>query len=143
MKSYMAKKGELAERWYVVDVTDKVLGRAAVKIARVLMGKDRPEYTPHVDCGGFVVVINADKIKVTGTAKLSQRLFERYSRHPGGRKVTTLADMLAKKPEVVISETVRTMLPKNTLATHMLKKLKVYAGSQHPHQAQQPEKLEL
>ena len=143
MKTYMAKKGEVAARWYLVDISEKVLGRAATKIARILMGKHRPEYTPHVDTGEFVIVINAAKVKLTGARKTSERFYERYSGYPGGRKVTSLAEMLEKNPEKVVSEAVRRMLPKTKLGRAMLKKLKVYAGPDHPHQAQQPEALEI
>jgi len=143
MKTYMAKKGEVAQRWYVVDVADKVLGRAATRIATILMGKHRPEYTPHVDTGDFVVVINADKVRITGANKPTQRVYHNYSHYPGGLKETSLQEMLAKNPTKVVSEAVRRMLPKTKLATAMLTKLKVYTGSEHPHQAQQPEALEL
>jgi large subunit ribosomal protein L13 len=143
MKCFMAKTGDVAQRWHLVDVSGKVLGRVATRIATVLMGKHRPEYTPHVDTGEFVVVINAAKVKVTGEAKLSQRMFERYSKYPGGRKTIPLGQMLADKPEFVIRETVRRMLPKSKLGDHMLSKLKIYAGSEHPHQAQQPQPLDL
>ena len=139
-KSYMAKTGEVEAGWYIVDATDKVLGRLASKIAMVLMGKHRPTYTPHVDTGEFVVVINAEKIRVTGD-KLGDKEYDWYSRYPGGRKVMTLEQMLAKHPDRVISEAVRRMLPKSKLGHHMVKKLKVYAGSEHPHQAQRPEPL--
>lgn len=143
MKCYMAKKGELKQSWHVIDVTGKVLGRAAARIAMILMGKHRPEYTPHVDTGEFVIVINAAKVKVTGEAKLDQRNFERYSKYPGGRKVIPLRQMLADKPEFVIKEAVRRMVPKTKLGKTMMSKLKVYAGSEHPHQAQQPSVLEI
>ena len=143
MKTYMAKKGELTTRWWVVDVSDKVLGRVATKIATILMGKHRPEYTPHVDTGEFVVVINAEKIKLTGANKPIEKTYEHYTGYPSGRKVATLADVLAKHPERVVSEAVRRMLPKNKLARNMLRKLKVYAGSDHPHQAQNPQPLEF
>jgi large subunit ribosomal protein L13 len=139
----MAKKGELKQSWHVIDVTGKVLGRAAARIAMILMGKHRPEYTPHVDTGEFVIVINAAKVKVTGEAKLDQRNFERYSKYPGGRKVIPLRQMLADKPEFVIKEAVRRMVPKTKLGKTMMSKLKVYAGSEHPHQAQQPSVLEI
>jgi len=143
MKTYMAKKGELDARWHVVDLQDKVLGRAATRIAMILMGKHRPEYTPHVDTGDFVIVVNASKLRLTGANKREQREYDRYSGYPGGRKVDTLAEMLAKNPQKVVSEAVRRMLPKNSLGREMLKKLKVYAGAEHPHQAQQPEPLEV
>jgi large subunit ribosomal protein L13 len=139
----MAKKGELTQKWFVVDVSGKILGRVATKIATVLMGKHRPEYTPHVDTGDFIIVINAEKIKFTGDNKGQQRDYQSYSKYPGGQKIVNLDTMLVKKPEMVISEAVRRMLPKNKLGMAMLKKLKVYAGSEHHHQAQQPETLEL
>ena len=141
MKTYMAKKGEIAPKWYMVDMAGRVLGRAATRIATVLMGKHRPEYTPHVDTGDFVIVVNAAKLRVTGANKPVQRVYERYSGHPGGLKSETLAQMLAKDPQKVVVEAVRRMLPKNKLGRAMLKKLKVYAGPDHPHQAQQPEAL--
>lgn len=143
MKTYMAKKGELVARWHLVDVSDKVLGRAATKIATVIMGKHRPEYTPHVDTGDFVIVVNAAQIRVTGNSKPQQRIYQRYSGYPSGRKVVTLEEMLAKDPAKVVSEAVRRMLPKTKLARQMFSKLKVYAGPDHPHQAQQPEVMEI
>jgi len=143
MKTYMAKKGEIAAKWHVVDLTDKVLGRAATKIATILMGKHRPEYTPHVETGDFVIVVNAAKVKITGGNKPTQRTYQRFSGYPGGLRVTPLAEMLAKNPEKVIREAVRRMLPKNRLGRAMLSKLKVYRGPEHPHQAQQPEPLEI
>ncbi len=143
MKTYMAKKGEVAQKWHVVDVSDKILGRVATKIATILMGKHRPEYTPHVDTGDFVVVLNASGVKITGKNKPEQRVYHRYSGYPGGLKVTSLAEMMEKNPAKVITEAVRRMLPKSKLGTVMLTKLKVYTGADHPHQAQQPEVLEL
>ena len=143
MKTYMAKKGQIHPRWHLVDVSDKVLGRAAAKIATILMGKHRPEYTPHVDVGDFVVVVNAANVRITGTARGAQHTYQRYSGYPGGRKVTTLDNMLARKPEKVIHEAVRRMLPKSKLGGAMLSKLKVYAGPEHPHQAQKPEPLDI
>ncbi len=143
MKCYMAKKGELTRRWFLVDATDKVTGRLAVRIATILMGKHRPEYTPHVDTGDFVVVINAGKVKHTGEAKLLQRDFQSYSKYPSGQKIVTLKDMLARKPEFVLTEAIRRMLPKNKIGMAMLTKLKVYATADHPHQAQQPETLDI
>jgi len=143
MKTYMAKTGELQRAWHLVDASDKVLGRLATRIATILMGKHRPEYTPHVDCGDFVIVVNAERIRVTGANKPTQRVYERYSRYPGGKKSVSLEQMLAKHPDRVIREAVRRMLPKNKLGHHMLSKLKVYAGSDHPHQAQQPVPLAL
>lgn len=143
MKTYMAKKGEIAAKWHLVDISDKILGRAATRIATVLMGKHRPEYTPHVDVGDFVVVVNAANVRVTGTSRGPQRIYQRYSGYPGGRKVTTFKQMMAKKPEKVIREAVRRMLPKSKLGRAMLSKLKVYAGPEHPHQAQKPEPLDI
>ncbi len=143
MKTYMAKTGELEAKWFVIDATDLIVGRMATKIATILMGKHRPEYTPHVDTGDFVVVTNAAKVRLTGLNKPTQRIYDRYSRYPGGRKVVTLEEMLATKPEKVVSEAVRRMLPKSKLGAKMLTKLKVFAGPEHPHQAQQPETLEF
>ena len=143
MKTFMAKPGEVEQKWYVVDVADKVLGRAATQIAMVLMGKHRPQYTPNVDCGEYVVVINASKVRVTGNNKPAQRTYQRFSKYPGGQKSVTLAEMLAKNPEKVVSEAVRRMLPKSKLGVGMLAKLKVYGGAEHPHQAQQPASLEI
>jgi large subunit ribosomal protein L13 len=139
----MAKTGEIEAKWLLVDATDKVVGRLAAKIARVLMGKHRPEYTPHVDTGDFVVVINAEKVKLTGAAKLAQRDYQRFSGYPHGQKSVTLKEMLATKPEKVLYEAIRRMMPKNKLASAMLGKLKIYAGAEHPHQAQQPQPTEL
>lgn len=143
MKTYMAKQGELKIGWHLVDASDRILGRMSTRIAEVLMGKHRPEYTPNVDTGEFVIVINADKIKVTGVSKAAERIYQHYSGYPGGRKVTTFAEMMQKHPERVVIDSVRRMLPKNRLGRHMLSKLKVYAGSEHPHQAQNPQPLEL
>lgn len=143
MKTYMAKKGEVPAKWYVVDISGVVLGRAATRIATILMGKHRPQYTPHVDTGEFVIVINAAKVKVTGAGKLRQRTYERYSKYPSGLKVKPLEVVLAKNPAFVVQEAIRRMLPKNKLATAMLSKLKVYAGAEHPHQAQQPQALAI
>lgn len=142
-KTYMAKTGELTAKWYLVDLDDMVVGRAATKIAMILMGKHRPTYTPHIDTGDFVVVINAAKMRVTGNNKPAQRQFERYTKYPGGHRAVPLSKMMATKPERVISEAVRCMLPKTKMGEHMITKLKAYAGSDHPHQAQMPEKLDL
>jgi len=143
MKTYMAKKGEIVAKWHVVDLTDKILGRAATRIATILMGKHRPEYTPHVDTGDFVIVLNASKLRITGGNKPTQQIYQHFSGYPSGRKVTTFKVMMAKHPEKVVTEAVRRMLPKNKLGRVMLRKLKVYAGPDHPHQAQQPETLEI
>ena len=140
-KCYLAKPGQVEQKWYVVDATDQVLGRLAVRIATVLMGKNKPTYTPHVDTGDFVVVLNAGAVKVTGKRKKEQVVYQRYSGYPGGLKEITMKTMLERHPERVLGEAVRRMLPKNALARHMLKKLKLCVGNEHPHQAQQPEPL--
>jgi large subunit ribosomal protein L13 len=142
-KSFLAKAGEVERNWYVVDATDKVLGRLAVRIATVLMGKNKPTYTPHVDTGDFVIVLNAGKVKITGTRKKQDVVYQRYSGYAGGQKEVTMQTTLERHPERVLYEAVRRMLPKNALARKMLKKLKLYAGSEHEHQAQQPEPLPM
>ncbi len=143
VKTYMAKKGEVQAKWLLVDATDKVVGRLAADLAVILQGKHRPQFTPHVDTGDFVIVVNAEKVKLTGENKMAQRVFKRYSRYPGGYRETTAREMLATHPERVLTEAVRRMLPKSRLGRSMLQKLKVYAGGEHNHQAQQPEVLEL
>ena len=140
-KTYMARPGEVEPKWWLVDARDKVVGRLASDIAVILMGKHRPTYTPHVDTGDFVVVINADKVVFTGK-KWELKQYTWYTGYPGLRSETA-AERMAKHPEKILSEAVRRMLPKNKLGTRMLKKLKIYAGDQHPHQAQQPEPTEL
>ena len=142
MKSFMAKKEQAEHNWVLVDADGAVLGRMACKIAPILMGKNKPTYTPHVDMGDYVVVINAEKIKVTGK-KADTKEYDYYTHYPGGHKFVSFAEMMDKKPEKVIELAVRRMLPKNKLARKMLKKLKVYRGSEHEHQAQSPEKIEL
>ncbi len=142
MKTYMAKKGELAQKWYVADVSGKILGRVASKIAMVLMGKHRPEYTPHVDTGEFVVIVNAEKVKLTGTKALVKE-YQRYSGYPGGLKRIPFRDMIVRHPEAVFKQAVGRMLPKSTLGRHMLAKMKVYAGPDHPHAAQDPQPLDM
>ncbi|MCK4658492.1 MAG: 50S ribosomal protein L13 [Phycisphaerae bacterium] len=137
MPSYMAKTGELQPRWHHVDAEGKILGRMAVEIARVLMGKHKPTYTPHIDTGDFVVVTNAERIRVTGR-KADTMHYDRYSYYPGGYKETPYRRVLAHHPERIITESVRRMLPKSALGRKMLKKLKVYRGESHPHAAQQP-----
>jgi len=141
-KTYMASPGEIQAKWYLVDATDAVLGRLATRIALVLMGKDKPTYTPHVDTGDFVVVINAEKVRVTG-AKRSKKEYDWYTRHPGGRKVMSFERMMEKHPERIIEMAVQRMLPKTRLGRKMASKLKVYAGSEHPHQAQSPQTMEM
>ncbi len=142
MKSFLAKKGEVEQKWLLVDAEGAVLGRMAAKIAPILMGKNKPTYTPHVDTGDYVIVVNADKIKVTGK-KAQTKEYDYYTLHPGGHKYVSFAEMMAKKPEKVIEMAVRRMLPKNALSRKMLKKLKIYRGPEHEHQAQKPEKIEL
>ena len=142
MKTYMAKAGEVEAKWYVVDAAGQVLGRMATRIARILMGKHRPEYTPHVDVGDFVIVVNAGKVVLTGD-KWQQKQYRSYSGHPGGHKAVSAERMRQKHPEKIVQEAVRRMLPKNRLGRAMLSKLKVYARPDHPHQAQKPEQLEL
>ncbi len=141
-KTYMAKPGEVRQEWYVVDATDKVLGRLSTEIARVLRGKHKPEYTPHVDVGDFVIVVNAEKVKVTGR-KLDQKNYYRHTGYPGGLRSITLRRQLEKFPERVIETAVKGMLPRGPLGRQMFKKLKVYAGPNHPHEAQQPKPLAL
>ncbi len=140
-KTYMAKTGEIEQKWWLVDASDKVVGRLASDIAMILMGKHRPTYTPHVDTGDFVVVVNAEKVVFTGN-KWDQKRYTWNTGWPGLRSETA-AQRMAAHPEQILSEAVRRMLPKNKLATKMLSKLKVYAGPDHPHQAQQPQPREL
>ncbi len=142
-KCFLAKAGDVEQKWYVVDATDQVLGRLAVRIATVLMGKHKPTYTRHVDTGDFVIVLNAGNVKVTGTRKPEQTVYQSFSGYPSGRQVVTMKTMLERHPERVLREAVRRMLPKNPLARKMLNKLKLYTGDQHDHQAQQPEPLPL
>ncbi len=142
MKTYHVRKEDVIRSWWVVDAQGKTLGRLASQIARVLMGKHKPYYQPDVDCGDFVIVLNADKVITTGK-KLEQKKYHFHSNYPGGLKERTLAWMLENKPEEVIRLAVRRMLPKNRLGHRMLKRLKVYRGSEHPHIAQQPKTLEV
>jgi len=138
--TYTVKAGEIERKWYVVDAEGQTLGRISSEIARVLTGKHKPIYTPHLDTGDYVIVINAEKIQVTGK-KLDQKLYRRHTGHPGGLKETNLKTMLVKKPEEVIKHSVKGMLPKKALGAKMLKKLKVYKGTEHGHEAQKPEVL--
>ena len=142
MKTYQAKPLEVEREWLVIDAEDQVLGRVATKAAQLLKGKHKPQYTPHVDTGDFVIIINADKIRVTGT-KASSKEYYRHSGYPGGLKCETFAEAMQKHPERVIEHAVKGMLPKNTLGRAMGKKLKVNTGSEHPHAAQKPRKIEL
>jgi len=140
--TYMAKPSEINRQWYVVDVEGKTLGRVASEIATILRGKHKPEYTPHIDTGDFVIVINAEKIYLSGN-KWDQKELKRYSGYPGGLRKIKYSELLQKNPEIMIEKAVKGMLPKNRLGRKMIKKLKVYAGAEHPHQAQQPQNWEL
>jgi large subunit ribosomal protein L13 len=141
VKTYNAKPGEIARDWYVVDAEGKTLGRLATQIADVLRGKGKPQYTPHVDTGDFVVVVNAEKIAVTGS-KLDDKMYYRHSGYPGGLKARPLREQLRRRPTEVLRKAVKGMLPKNKLAAQQLGKLKIYAGPEHPHEAQAPKPLE-
>ena len=142
MKTWNAKPGEVTRRWYVVDAEGKTLGRLATQIADTLRGKHKPEYTPHVDTGDFVVVVNAEKIAVTGK-KLDEKLYHRHSGYPGGLKTRTLREQLDRRPTEVLRKAVKGMLPRNKLARVQINKLKIYAGPVHPHEAQAPQPLKL
>jgi large subunit ribosomal protein L13 len=137
MNCYQAKAGELTKHWYVIDATDLVVGRLAAQIAPILMGKHRPTYTPHIDTGDFVIVTNVDKVVFTGK-KWQQKSYQRYSGHPGGQKEEVAWKLLQRRPEKILQLAVQRMMPKNKIGRHMLGKLKLYAGPQHPHQAQAP-----
>ena len=141
-KTTLAKKGSICPSWFLADAQDQILGRLATKVATVLMGKHRPEYTPHVDTGDFVIVTNCEKIKLTGRKRQTKE-YDHYTYHMGGRKIISFEDMMQRKPEKVVEEAVRRMLPKNKLGRKLFKKLKVYSGDEHPHQAQQPEALQI
>jgi large subunit ribosomal protein L13 len=142
MRTYQANAQDRERSWHVVDAEGKTLGRLATQIANVLRGKRKPTYTPHVDVGDFVIVVNAEKVAVTGD-KREKKLYWRHSGYPGGIRSRTLGDLLEKRPEEVIRRAVKGMLPRNRLARQQLRKLKVYAGPDHPHQAQKPEQLEI
>jgi large subunit ribosomal protein L13 len=141
-KTYVTKKENVQREWYVVDAAGQTLGRLAAQVARMLRGKHKPTYSPSIDTGDYVIVVNAEKIHVTGR-KLDQKIYYRYTGYPGGLREVTLRNLLQKHPTRVIEHAVRGMLPKNRLGRRMFKKLKVYAGPEHPHEAQQPESLEL
>jgi large subunit ribosomal protein L13 len=142
MSTKVLKKGEVVRTWYVIDATDKVLGRLATRIARVLIGKHKPQYTPHVDCGDFVVVVNADKFRVTGK-KMKDKIYYSHSFYPGGLKQINLESLLRKQPEKVLYHAVSGMLPKNKIRARRLKRLKLYASPDHPHTAQMPAEIDL
>ena len=138
MKSYIAKPAEVERKWYVIDAEDKTLGKIASEVASILRGKKKPIYTPHVHTSDYVIVINAEKVRVTGK-KEEQKIYKSHSGYPGGLKETTLRELRAKKPEEIIRHAVKGMMPKGKLGRQMFKKLKVYAGPEHPHTAQNPE----
>ena len=142
MKSFMASPATIERKWYVVDATGYTLGRLASEVAKVLRGKNKPIFTPHMDCGDYVIIVNAEKVKVTGK-KMSQKIYYNHSEYVGGMKETTLAEMMSKKPEKVIELAVKGMLPKGPLGRSMLKKLHVYAGPDHAQQAQKPVELKF
>ena len=142
MKTKVLKKNDVIRKWYIVDVKDKILGRLASRIALILIGKNKPQYSPHLDCGDFVVVVNADKFRVTGK-KMKDKIYYSHSFYPGGLKKITLESMLEKHPERVIYHAVSGMLPKNKLRTRRLRRLKIYTVSDHPHKAQSPQKINL
>jgi len=142
MRTWTVRPGDIKRQWYVVDAEGLVLGRLASQIARILRGKHRPQYTPHADCGDHVIVINADKVRVTGR-KETDKVYHRHSGYPGGLKSITLAKQRERHPERIIAAAVKGMMPKGPLGRAMMKKLKVYAGPDHPHAAQKPEVLEL
>jgi large subunit ribosomal protein L13 len=142
MKSYMARPLEVERKWYVVDAEGQTLGRLATEIATVLRGKNKPQYTPHVDTGDFVVVVNAEKVVVTGR-KAEQKVYRRHSGYPGGLKETSYERMMERRPTEILRRAVKGMMPKNRLARQQLRKLKIYAGPEHPHAAQNPQPYEV
>ena len=141
-KTISATAEGVTKEWYVIDATNEVLGRLASQVAKILRGKNKPCYTPHADCGDYVIVINADKVKLTGK-KMTDKVYVRHTGYPGGQRFATPADYLAKKPTFVVEKAVKGMLPKTRLGEHILKNLKVYAGEEHPHAAQNPKAIKL
>ena len=142
MKSYMARPQQVERKWYVVDAEGQTLGRLASELARILRGKNKPQYTPHIDVGDFVVVVNADRINVSGR-KAEQKVYRRHTGYPGGLRETSYEQMLDRKPTEILRKAVYGMMPKTRLARQQFKKLKIYAGSEHPHEAQMPEPYEV
>ncbi len=140
MSTFMAKANQVPQRWFVLDATDQVVGRLAVQIATILRGKHRPEYTPHLDTGEFVVVVNASKMRFTGK-KLQTKTYQWYTRYPGGQKTATARDWMDTHPDRILEAAVRRMVPRNKLGRQQMTKLKIYAGPTHPHQAQQPQEF--
>lgn len=143
MRTPSAKKGDVEQVWYVADAEDKVLGRFASGVARILRGKHKPFYTPHIDVGDHVVIVNAEKIRVKGNNKARQKVYTSYSGYPSGLKKQTLEDVLEKRPAFVLEHAIRGMLPHNKLGRQMMKKVRIYAGPEHPHRAQSPEPIDL
>lgn len=142
MSTFMANKATVRQKWYVIDATNQVVGRLAVTIANILRGKHKPDYTPHCDTGDFVIVINAEKVHFTGK-KWEQKEYQDYSHYAGGQKITPAKEMLARKPAEILRRAVKRMMPRGPLSYAQQTKLKIYAGNQHPHQAQQPQELKL
>jgi large subunit ribosomal protein L13 len=142
MKSFMARPREVERKWLLIDAEGQTLGRLATEIARLLRGKDKPQYTPHIDTGDFVIVVNAEKVVVTGK-KAEQKVYHRHSGYPGGLKTTSYAEMLERKPPEILRRAVKGMMPKTRLGRQQLKKLRIYAGPEHPHEAQRPESYEV
>ena len=142
MLTFMAKPSTITRRWFVIDATDQVVGRLAVQIATILRGKHRPEYTPHIDTGEFIVVINAEKVRFTGT-KMETKTYHWYTRYPGGLKTAAARDLIHTDPERILREAVKRMVPRNKLGRQQMTKLKIYAGPKHEHQAQQPVEFKL
>src|SRR5579875_2764942 len=142
MSTCMAKPQQVQQRWLLIDATDQVVGRLAVQIANILRGKHRPEYTPHIDTGEYVIVINADKVRFTGK-KMQTKTYSWYTHYPGGLKTVTARELMQKHPERILEAAVRRMVPRNRLGRRQMKKLKIYAGPSHPHQAQQPVEFKL
>jgi large subunit ribosomal protein L13 len=142
VKSYMARPLEVERKWYVIDAEGRTLGRLASEIAKVLRGKNKPQYTPHVDVGDFVVVVNADRVVVTGK-KAEQKVYRRHSGYPGGLKTRSYEQMMERRPEEILRKAVYGMMPKNRLARQQMRKLKIYAGPEHPHAAQNPQQYEV
>ena len=143
MKTFSARADDVDRRWYLADADGKVLGRFASEIAKVLRGKHKPIFTPHIDTGDHVVIVNAERIRVTGNNKLEQKVYTRYSGYPGGLKSKTLKKTLETQPEFVLAHAIKGMLPHNKLGRKMMKKVRIYAGSEHPHQSQNPEPMEF
>jgi large subunit ribosomal protein L13 len=142
MSTYFPKQGEIVRKWFVVDANGQTLGRLSSQVARILMGKENPRYTPFIDTGDHVIVINAEKVKTTGM-KAEQKVYQHYTGYPGGLRTEEFKKRVARKPEMIIEDAVKRMLPKSKLGRHMISKLKIYKGDKHPHEAQQPKELAL